>query len=99
MKIKINELSDKPAVFTGEIDQDVIGKREEDDFRFEKPLRIKATITKSSSSVTAVVIVRVPCVSLCWRCWEPASGNWDIQFTTGTAINRNTEEVDLTEEI
>ncbi|MBF0385027.1 MAG: DUF177 domain-containing protein [Candidatus Omnitrophica bacterium] len=70
-----------------------------DEIRFTGKVSLKANIDKTDSAILANISASGKLVSDCSRCLTETGADWEREFTLDFPINKNTEIVELDEDI
>ena len=99
MKVFLKDIRPEGLVLHDTMNADVIGVREEDHLKFDSALSINTRFELIEDTLLAKTKVRGNISSTCSRCLEEIHRGWDKSFTLDFSINRNTDYVEIDEDV
>ncbi len=99
MKIKIKDIRPEGIEITDLIQTSAVGLTKDDVLQFIAPLDVSAKVRRTENEVLVQTNVRGRYTSFCGRCLEKIERDWSGDFFFHIPINRDTESIDLDEDI
>jgi len=99
MKIKVKDIRPEGIEVSDKIALEIIGLTENDDVRFIAPLEARAKVSRVENTVLAKTHLQGQIASFCSRCLEKVQQGWSGDFVFDVEVNRNTDYVELDEDI
>lgn len=99
MKIKIKDIRPEGIEITDAIQTSAIGLTKDDILQFIAPLDVSANVRKIENEVLVQTSIRGRYASLCGRCLEKIERDWSGDFSFHIPIDRDTEFIELDEDI
>jgi uncharacterized protein len=78
---------------------DIIGLTGRDEFRFIKPITVRAGVHRAEDEVIAEVVADSRYVSFCGRCLETIQRDWRAAFTLIFDMDGKTDFIEMDEDI
>ncbi len=99
MKVYVKDIRSGGIEVTGKILAEVVGERKEDLLKFVDSLDVRANLEWFEDSILAHIEVTGKYFSNCSRCLEDIEGNLYKNFDLDFEVERNTESIELEEDI
>lgn len=99
MKFNVKDIRLDGIDVVDQIDADVIGLTEKDEVSIVDPLDVNAHFQRIETTVLARTNVHSRLKSVCYRCLEEVDQDWSQEFVLNFPLDRNTEVIELDEEI
>jgi uncharacterized protein len=99
VKIKVKSIPTEGLEVADKISEEVIGIREEDNFKFVAPLDVRANVEKVESTVLARTNIKGKYSTGCYRCLDPIERDWAEDFLFDFPVQNNTDFIDMDEDI
>ena len=99
MKVKLADIGQDEFIVDDYLDAEFLGLTKKDHLHFITPIDVNASLQRVDDRVVANVRAKGRFASFCYRTFEPVERNWSANFILDFSVDRNTQEIDLAEDI